>query len=154
GEGPRAWRRLRRHGAHRLLRPGRGGRRWPRTRARAAGGRGPDLPGPPRHHELRRARPGVSASRRAGHRAPRLQRVSVDGRGILASEDRSMPRSIAVYRTELTPVDFLKRNAYVLPEKVAVVHGGRRYTYRQFEERANRLASALRRNGLRKHDRV
>jgi fatty-acyl-CoA synthase len=65
-----------------------------------------------------------------------------------------MAKSITVYRTELTPVDFLKRNAYVLPEKLAVVHGGRRYTYRQFEERANRLASALRRNGLRKHDRV
>src|SRR5262249_62149752 len=35
-----------------------------------------------------------------------------------------------------------------------VVHGARRYTYRQLEERANRLASALRRNGLRKGDRV
>src|SRR5439155_1257073 len=46
------------------------------------------------------------------------------------------------------------RNAYVLPEKVAVVHGARRYTYRQLEERANRLASALRRKGLRKRDRV
>src|SRR5262249_50300515 len=141
-------------GAHRLLRPGRGRRRGPRARARAAGGRGPGLPRPPRRHALQRARHVVSASCRAGHGAARLQRVSVDGRGILVSEDRSMPKSIAVYRTELTPVDFLKRNAYVLPEKLAVVHGGRRYTYRQLEERANRLASALRRNGLRKHDRV
>src|SRR3989441_7010168 len=65
-----------------------------------------------------------------------------------------MANSIDVYRTELTPVDFLKRNACVLPDKVAVVHGGRRYTYRQLEQRANRLASALRRNGLRRHDRV
>src|SRR3989442_15999124 len=64
-----------------------------------------------------------------------------------------MANSIDVYRTELTPVDFLKRNACVLPDKVAVVHGGRRYTYRQFEQRANRLASALRRRGLRRHDR-
>jgi len=65
-----------------------------------------------------------------------------------------MPKSTTVYRTELTPVDFLKRNACVLPDKVAVVHGTRRYTYRQFEERANHLASALRRKGLRKRDRV
>jgi acyl-CoA synthetase (AMP-forming)/AMP-acid ligase II len=59
-----------------------------------------------------------------------------------------------VYRTELTPVSFLERSAYVFPDKVAVVHGERRYTYRQFEERAHRLASALRHAGLAKHDRV
>ena len=59
-----------------------------------------------------------------------------------------------VYRTELTPVSFLERSAYVFPDKVAVVHGARRYTYRQFEERVNRLASALRGAGLAKHDRV
>jgi fatty-acyl-CoA synthase len=58
------------------------------------------------------------------------------------------------YRTELTPVSFLRRSAYVYPEKTAVVHGERRYTYRQFEERCNRLASALRALGLRKLDRV
>ncbi|PYO03598.1 MAG: acyl-CoA synthetase [Candidatus Rokuibacteriota bacterium] len=65
-----------------------------------------------------------------------------------------MATSPHVYRTELTPVDFLKRNACVLPDKPAVIHGARRYTYRQLEERANRLASALRRAGLRKLDRV
>ena len=58
------------------------------------------------------------------------------------------------YRTELTPVSFLKRSAYVFPEKTAVVHGRRRYSYRQLEERVNRLASALRRAGLERHDRV
>ena len=59
-----------------------------------------------------------------------------------------------VYRTELTPVCFLRRSAYIFPNKVAVVHGERRYTYRQFEERVNRLASRLRDSGLRKGDRV
>src|SRR5262249_6934242 len=59
-----------------------------------------------------------------------------------------------VYRTELTPVSFLTRSAYVFPDKTAVVHGARRYTYRQLEERVNRLASALRMAGLEKHDRV
>jgi fatty-acyl-CoA synthase len=59
-----------------------------------------------------------------------------------------------VYRTELTPVSFLERSASVFPDKVAVIHGERRYTYRQLEERVNRLASALRKAGLGKHDRV
>ena len=27
------------------------------------------------------------------------------------------------YRTELTPVSFLRRSAYVFPDKIAVVHG-------------------------------
>ena len=58
------------------------------------------------------------------------------------------------FRTELTPVAFLRRSAYVYPDKIAVVHGERRYTYRQFEERANRLASRLRALGLRHLDRV
>jgi fatty-acyl-CoA synthase len=59
-----------------------------------------------------------------------------------------------VYRSELTPVSFLRRSASVFPDKTAVVHGERRYTYRQFEERVNRLASALRAAGMKKHDRV
>ena len=58
------------------------------------------------------------------------------------------------YRTELTPVSFLRRSAYVFPDKTAIVHGERRYTYRQFEERVNRLASGLRGLGLRHLDRV
>src|SRR5262247_2235901 len=59
-----------------------------------------------------------------------------------------------VYRTELSPLSFLTRSAYVFPDKTAVVHGARRYTYRQLEERVNRLASGLRAAGLAKHDRV
>ena len=59
-----------------------------------------------------------------------------------------------VYRTELTPLTFLQRSARLLPDKTAIVHGERRYSYRQFEERVNRLASHLRADGLRKGDRV
>jgi fatty-acyl-CoA synthase len=59
-----------------------------------------------------------------------------------------------VYHTDLTPISFLRRSAYIYPDTIAVVHGDRRYSYRQFEERANRLASRLRADGLRKHDRV
>ncbi|PLS87565.1 MAG: acyl-CoA synthetase [Actinobacteria bacterium] len=59
-----------------------------------------------------------------------------------------------VYRTELTPVSFLRRSAYMFPEKTAVVHGERRYTYRELEERVNRLASRLKDAGFRKGERV
>ncbi|HUZ01362.1 MAG TPA: acyl--CoA ligase family protein [Thermomicrobiaceae bacterium] len=59
-----------------------------------------------------------------------------------------------VYRTELTPVSFLRRSAAMFPERVAVVHGARRYSYRELAERVNRLASALRAAGLGTHERV
>ncbi len=59
-----------------------------------------------------------------------------------------------VYRTELNPVDFLSRAAYMYPENVAIIDGGRRYSYREFAERSWRLANALTSAGLRKGDRV
>jgi fatty-acyl-CoA synthase len=43
----------------------------------------------------------------------------------------------------LTPLDFLRWSAEVYPDRTAVVHGDARYTYRQFEDRCRRLASAL-----------
>jgi fatty-acyl-CoA synthase len=59
-----------------------------------------------------------------------------------------------VYRSELTPVSFLRRSAYMFPEKTAVVYGGRRYSYSELEERVNRLASRLRDSGLGKGERI
>jgi fatty-acyl-CoA synthase len=59
-----------------------------------------------------------------------------------------------VYRSELTPVSFLRRSAYMFPEKTAVVYGERRYSYRELEERVDRLASRLRDSGLGKGERV
>ena len=59
-----------------------------------------------------------------------------------------------VFRTELNPVEFLRRAAYVYPEKIAMVDGERRYSYRQLAERSWRLANGLRSAGLRKGDRV
>jgi fatty-acyl-CoA synthase len=58
------------------------------------------------------------------------------------------------FRTELSPVTFLRRSAYVYPDKVAVVHGERRYTYREFDERVDRLVSALAAAGVDRGDRV
>jgi fatty-acyl-CoA synthase len=59
-----------------------------------------------------------------------------------------------VFRSELNPVDFLYRAAYIYPDKTAVVSGQQRYSYRQLAERSWRLANALRSAGLRKQDRV
>jgi fatty-acyl-CoA synthase len=59
-----------------------------------------------------------------------------------------------VFRTELNPVDFLRRAAYVYPDKVAVVDGDTRLSYRGLAERSWRLANALRSAGLLKGDRV
>jgi fatty-acyl-CoA synthase len=57
-------------------------------------------------------------------------------------------------RTEVTPVSFLRRSAFIFPHKIAIIHAARRYTYGEFAERVNRLASCLRAVGLQKHDRV
>jgi len=54
----------------------------------------------------------------------------------------------------LTPLTFLSRSAYIYPERTAVIHGKRRYTWKQVEERARRLASALRQLGVKKNDTV
>jgi fatty-acyl-CoA synthase len=54
----------------------------------------------------------------------------------------------------LTPVAFLRRSAEVYPGKVAVIHGARSYTYREFEERCRRLASVLAARGIGRGDTV
>ena len=54
----------------------------------------------------------------------------------------------------LTPLDFLDRSAFVYRDRIAVVDGGRRFTYSQLQERVHRLASALRRSGVAPGDRV
>jgi len=48
----------------------------------------------------------------------------------------------------LTPLSFLARAAAVYPEKCAVIHGSRRFSYREFYERCCRLADALRKRGV------
>jgi fatty-acyl-CoA synthase len=54
----------------------------------------------------------------------------------------------------LTPLGFLQRAAAVYPDKLAVVHGAVRFTYRQFDERCRRLADALRGRGVGRGDTV
>ncbi|MEW6689274.1 MAG: AMP-binding protein, partial [Pseudomonadota bacterium] len=52
----------------------------------------------------------------------------------------------------LSPVSFLPRAAEIHPDRVAVVHGSLRLSYREFFERAKRLASALAKRGVGKGD--
>src|SRR5215204_5228835 len=80
----------------------------------------------------------------------------MEARPIYFEGDRVKERFMSekVYRSELTPVSFLRRSAYMFPEKTAVVYGGRRYSYSELEERVNRLSSRLREAGLEKGDRV
>ena len=61
----------------------------------------------------------------------------------------------------LTPLGFLERAAAIYPDKLAVIEpapakagGERRFTYRQFFDRARRFADALRRRGIGRGDTV
>ncbi len=59
-----------------------------------------------------------------------------------------------VNKSILSPVEFLTRSLLVYPDKTAVVHGEKRFTYREFAERVYRLASALQKQGIGKGDKV
>jgi fatty-acyl-CoA synthase len=54
----------------------------------------------------------------------------------------------------LTPLGFLARTAAVHPDRLAVVHGARRYDWAETYRRCRRLASALGRRGIGKGDTV
>ncbi|HEX9871790.1 MAG TPA: long-chain-fatty-acid--CoA ligase [Candidatus Tectomicrobia bacterium] len=54
----------------------------------------------------------------------------------------------------LLPVNFLRRAARLFPDKVAVIDGDRRYTYRALAARVNRLSNALRQMGVSQGDKV
>src|SRR5438067_8631470 len=61
---------------------------------------------------------------------------------------------LRVHRQELTPIHFLERAGEAYAARTAVVDGEARFSFQQMRDRARRLASALRRDGLRKGDRV
>ncbi len=60
----------------------------------------------------------------------------------------------SVYFDVLTPVHFIRRSAEVFDDKIAVIYGEKRYSYREFYQRVNRLASALKAMGIQKGDKV
>ena len=67
--------------------------------------------------------------------------------------DRDLDRN-AANSAALTPLGFLRRAAAVYPDKLAVVHGASRFSYRRMEERCRRLAGALAARGVGKGDTV
>ncbi len=67
--------------------------------------------------------------------------------------EQDLGRAAANY-VPLSPVSFLTRTAGIYGNRLAVVHGERRYTYAQFLDRSRRLASALARTGVGKGDTV
>ena len=54
----------------------------------------------------------------------------------------------------LSPISFLKQAATVFPERMAIVHGERKISYREMLTRCQRLASALVQQGVQRHDTV
>jgi 3-(methylthio)propionyl---CoA ligase len=54
----------------------------------------------------------------------------------------------------LTPLSFIERTAAVYPVRLAVVHGARRFTWKETYARCRQLASALSRRGIGKGDTV
>ena len=54
----------------------------------------------------------------------------------------------------LTPLSFLDKAAYVYPNRTAVVHGAERYTWKEEYARCRKLASALKKIGIREGDTV
>ena len=67
--------------------------------------------------------------------------------------DQGLGKTPANY-TPLTPLSFLPKAASVYPNRIAVIHGARRYTWAQLYARARRLASALKQRGIAKGDTV
>ncbi|HAG74296.1 MAG TPA: acyl-CoA synthetase, partial [Thauera sp.] len=66
---------------------------------------------------------------------------------------QGLEKTVANY-VPLTPLTFIERSAYIYPERVAVIHGARRYTWRESYVRCRRLASALKQLGIGKGDTV
>ncbi|MCW5679938.1 MAG: acyl-CoA synthetase [Xanthobacteraceae bacterium] len=64
-----------------------------------------------------------------------------------------LDRNTANY-VPLSPIVWLRRAATISPDAIAMVHGARRFSYREFEERCRRLGSALKQRGIKPGDTV
>ncbi|MDX9699670.1 MAG: acyl-CoA synthetase [Rhodocyclaceae bacterium] len=67
--------------------------------------------------------------------------------------NRDLDKNAANY-VPLNPLSFIERSAYVYPDRLAVIHGQRRFTWAQTLERCRRLASSLRQLGVGRGDTV
>jgi fatty-acyl-CoA synthase len=67
--------------------------------------------------------------------------------------DRDLERNPANF-APITPLDFIARSAEVYPDRLAVVHGSLRRTWREYDARCRRLASAIAGRGIGRGDTV
>ncbi|NBJ11860.1 AMP-binding protein [Microvirga arsenatis] len=67
--------------------------------------------------------------------------------------DTNLDKNPANYQP-LTPLTFLERAAIVHPDRIAIIHGPLRRSYRDFYARSRRLASALAQRGIGRGDTV
>ena len=67
-------------------------------------------------------------------------------------QDESGLGKCAANYVPLTPLSHLRRAAKVFSDREAVVYGNRRFSYREYYERATRLASALQKLGVKPGD--
>jgi len=65
----------------------------------------------------------------------------------------TLPKTPANY-TPLSPITFLTRTAFVHPQRTAIIHGKRHWTWSETYIRCRRLASALTKRGIGKGDTV
>jgi fatty-acyl-CoA synthase len=68
-------------------------------------------------------------------------------RAMSSPYEQDLDKNAANY-APLTPLSFLERAAYVYPERVSVIHGSKRYTWKQTYARCRRLAAALAKRGI------
>ena len=54
----------------------------------------------------------------------------------------------------LTPLQFLERNAFVYPDRTAIIHGEQQYTWKEMYARCKKLGHALEKRGIGKGDTV
>jgi fatty-acyl-CoA synthase len=67
--------------------------------------------------------------------------------------ERDLDRNAANF-APITPLDFIARSAEVYPDRLAIVHGPLRRTWREYDTRCRQLASALTRRGIGRGDTV
>jgi fatty-acyl-CoA synthase len=72
---------------------------------------------------------------------------------MISKYDQGLDRNQANY-AQLTPLTFIERAAAVYPDRLSVVHGDQRFTWKETYARCRRLASALSRRGIGKNDTV
>ncbi len=65
-----------------------------------------------------------------------------------------MPHESLAWYEPLTPLSFLRRIVYVMPDKTAVIDGDRHWTWKEFFDRVNRLSNALKSIGVKRGNKV